>query len=193
MMMDFQKHPPHPIYHSHPSSVLGASHDPRIVAPPPPRAYAPQPPTSARVYYDAYNRRENEMPRAVPAYHYPTATAPSIPPSSVSYAHESISASDRTDNNGYHISQPHPGSMKKHTLDGGLKESYNHHNYSLNINQLSSYDRRMVYREGRKSSLFVSFLFFFFLLHGFLLNFFSPFHARFIVSLPCSQTGEAGA
>lgn len=150
MMMDFQKHPPQPIHHSHPSAILGATHDPRLVAPPPPRAYAPPPPPSARAYYDAYNRREHEMPRAVPVYHYPTTTAASIPASSASYAHESVSTSYRTESNGYHVSQANPSSMRKHTLDGGLKESNNRHNFSYNVNQLNNHDRRMVYREGRK-------------------------------------------
>ncbi|OGM45437.1 hypothetical protein ABOM_006333 [Aspergillus bombycis] len=149
MMMDFQKHPSHPIYHAHPSAILGASHDPRLIAPPPPRAYAPPPPPpSARVYYDAYNRREHEMPRAVPVYHYPTTAAPSMPAASASYAHESVSAPYRPESNGYHVSQANPGSMRKHTLDGGLKESNNRHNYSYNVNQLNNHDRRMVYREG---------------------------------------------
>lgn len=41
--------------------------------------------------------------------------------------------------------------MRKHTQDGGLKESNNRHNYSYNVNQLNNHDRRMVYREGRKN------------------------------------------
>jgi hypothetical protein len=160
MMMDFQKYPPHPIYHSHPSAIMGASHDPRIIAPPPPRAYAPPPPPSARVYYDAYNRRENEIPRAVPVYHYPTTTAPLIPASSASYAHESVPASFRTDSNGYHVSQTNPDTLKKHTLDGSLKDSNNRLNYSHNINQLSNLDRRMVHHEGRQNFPFLCGVFF---------------------------------
>ncbi|KAE8131168.1 hypothetical protein BDV38DRAFT_265166 [Aspergillus pseudotamarii] len=149
MMMDFQKHPPQPIYHSHPSTILGTSHDPRLIAPPPPRAYAPPPP-SARVYYDTYNRREPEMP-PVPVYHYPITTATSIPASSAPYTNESVPASYRTESNGYHVSQANPSSMGKHTQDGGIKESNDRHNYSYNVNQHNNHDRRMVYREGRKS------------------------------------------
>lgn len=154
MMMNFQKYPPHPVYHPHPP-LLGTSHDPRI-APPPPRPYGAPP--VVRAYLDPYHRSDVEMSRPSAAYHYPPTV--STPATSSPYAPEPVYAPFRTESSGYPV-PPTDRSAKRPSVEGEPKQPNlrQSHVYSHNPNPPNRPERRLAYREGRVLSFYSGFRF----------------------------------
>ncbi|GKZ44037.1 hypothetical protein AbraIFM66951_005755 [Aspergillus brasiliensis] len=127
--------------------MLGVvAHDPRAAPPAPPaRAYGPPPPhpSSPRMFYDPFHRREPEMPRSgvTPSYSYPPSSVPtSVPP--VSYTHENAYAAYRTESNGYHTPASHV-SLKEQSLPRGNRESEHRSDPHYPINHANKPERRM--------------------------------------------------